>query len=107
MGLYPEKKKSQGILKIRVLLLFLMLGTELICQIGCSIRLWFQHNGEIINRIMGGKQEVLRVCFSLSGFQISQTESNTVSILEEERLARGYSRTPYEKKKEGCSRNGV
>lgn len=102
-----SRKKCQRILKIWALLLFLMLETELICQIGCNIRLWFQHNGEIINRIMDGKQEVFRVCFSVSSFQISQAECNTVSVLEEERLAWGYSRTPYEKKKEGCSRNGV
>lgn len=75
-----QKKKCQGILKIRVLLLFLMLETELICQIGCSISLWLQHNGEIINRIMDGKQEVLHVCFSLGGFQISQAECNTVFL---------------------------
>lgn len=65
---FIQKKKGQRILKIRVLLLFLMLETELICQIGCSIRLWFQHNGEIINRIMDGKQEVLHVCFSPEWF---------------------------------------
>ncbi|KAL9839456.1 uncharacterized protein GJ701_009429 isoform 2-T2 [Geothlypis trichas] len=28
-------------------------------------------------------------------------------VQQKERLARGYSRTPYEQKKEGCSRNGV
>lgn len=63
-----------------------MLETGLLWQIGCSINLWFQHNGEVINRIMGGKQRVLHVFFSLGGFQISQAECNTVSALWEESL---------------------
>lgn len=75
MKLYPE-----GILQIRFLLLFEMSETGLIWQIGCSISLCFLHNGEVINRIMDGKQGVLHVCFSLGGFQISQAEFNTVFL---------------------------
>lgn len=69
MRLYPEKMSRNS--KNKDLLLFVMLETRLVWQIGCSISLWFQHNGEVINRIMDGKQGVLHVCFSLGGFQIS------------------------------------
>lgn len=74
------QKKCQEFLKIRILLPFVMLETGLIWQIGCSVSLWFQHNGEVINKIMDGRQGVLHVCFSLGGFQISQTECNTVFL---------------------------
>lgn len=75
-----SSKKSQLVLKIRILLLFVMLESWLIWQIGCRICLWFQHNGEVINRIMDSKQGGSHVCFFLGGFQISQTECNAVFL---------------------------